>query len=67
MDPFTLAELGLSLLEQYLGVLTKSKAPQEQIDRVAAAIAEIRQVHGSAVTKTQIEGLLVPQPWLSAT
>lgn len=59
----SLISLLLPLLSQLLGSLIKSKAPTEVIDSVQGAIDALSKVHGTAVTKAQLESLKVTVPW----
>jgi hypothetical protein len=53
----------LQLLGVALTLATKSSAPQEIIDGLQAALSQVQTVHDTAVTKTQIDGLLDYPQW----
>lgn len=55
--------LVLSLLNGVLPILTKSGAPAEIIAGIQRAIDEITKVHGTVVTKVQVDNLLDVPKW----
>ena len=63
MDWFTLLTVSLNLLKGVLAAATNVKLPQEIIDGIQAAITSLEGVHGSPVTKAQLEQLRVDAPF----
>jgi hypothetical protein len=56
MDPYLLLlDLGSSFLKQFLGSLTKSKAPAQLIDAVTATVAAIDEHKNDLITKANLE------------
>jgi hypothetical protein len=53
----------LQLLGVALTLATKSSAPQEIIDGLQSALAQVQLVHTTAVTKDQVESLLDVPKW----
>lgn len=53
----------MPLLSLLLNSLTKSKAPGEIIQAVQEAIKQINMVHGTVVTKAQVDALLDEKEW----
>jgi hypothetical protein len=53
----------LQLLGIAVTIATKNSAPQEAIDGLIAAITAVQQVHDTAVTKAQVDGLLDTPDW----
>lgn len=64
MKPLDWLVLALTVLESVLVQAVKSKAPQEQIERLQAAIANLQAVRGSDVTWAQLEGFRIQMTWL---
>lgn len=63
MGILSVIQLILGLLSGVSSVLTKSNAPAEIIAGIENAITEISKVHGTLVTKAQIDGLLDTPKW----
>jgi len=61
----SIIELVLSLLSSILPQLTKSKAPQEVIDGIQAAINALAKVQGTPVTFAQLESLRISPTWIT--
>lgn len=57
MNWWTVFDIGLTLLEGVLGKLGVSGATVEQLENAQAAVASLRQFHGTDVTKEQMESL----------
>lgn len=53
----------LPLLGLLLNTLTKSNAPADVIAAVQEAIKQISMVHGTVVTKAQVDSLLATKEW----
>lgn len=58
-----LASLALTALKALLATLTKAKAPQEIIDSIQNAINEVAKVHGTIVTKAQVDSITLDYQW----
>lgn len=56
-------QLILTLLSSLLSSLLKSNAPAEIIAGVQSALNELTKVHGTLVTKVQIDSLLDEPRW----
>jgi outer membrane lipoprotein-sorting protein len=56
-------QLILTLLSGVISVFTKSGAPAELIAALQAALAKIQAVHDTAVTKPEIDSLLLTYKW----
>lgn len=56
-------QLILAILSGLSSTLTKSNAPPEVIAGVEAAITELQKVHGTIVTKVQVDTLLDTPKW----
>lgn len=63
MSALAVIQVVLALLSGVLAAATRSNAPQQIIQGVQAAIAALQQVHGSEVTKQQLESLRVTPQW----
>lgn len=63
MAILTILQLVLPLLSGVLSMLTTSKAPVEVIASVQKAIEELKKVHGTVVTKVQVDSLLDTKTW----
>lgn len=58
-----IVQLVLTLLGGLIPVLTKSGAPADIIAGINNAITEITKVHGTLVTKVQVDNLLDTPKW----
>ena len=63
MDWFGLLTVALNLVKGVLSAATNAKLPQEIIDGIQAAVTALEAVHGSPVTKDQLEQLRVDAPF----
>jgi hypothetical protein len=63
MGWLTIIRLIISLTEGVLGGLTKSNAPQEILDALNVALAKLQEVHGTLVTKVQVDGITLDYKW----
>lgn len=63
MGALALLQIILPMLSGLLGLLTKSGAPSEIINNVTSAIAQLSAVHGTLVTKAQVDSLLDNPKW----
>ena len=63
MNALALIQLIVTLLSGVLAAATSNKLPQEIIAGVQAAITALESVHGSDVTKAQLESLRVTPQW----
>lgn len=59
----SIVQLSLTLLQGLLPVLTKSNAPADIISGINNAITELTKVHGTLVTKAQVDSLLDTPHW----
>ena len=59
----SIIQLSLTLLSGLLPALTKSGAPADIIAGINNAIAELTKVHGTLVTKAQVDNLLDTPKW----
>lgn len=57
MDWTVLIQVALSLAKVVLSQATKSSLPAEVIADVQAAVDALQRVHGTSVTKEQVESL----------
>lgn len=60
---WTLIAMGLQFLKVALAAAKVNGLPQEVIDEVQAGINKIQAVHGSPVTKQQLDDLMVDGPF----
>lgn len=60
---WTLIGLGLSFLKAALAAAKVGGLPQEIIDDIQAGIDKIETVHGTPVTKDQLDALMVDGPF----
>ncbi len=63
MGALSILQFLLPMLGGLLGILTKSNAPAEIIANVNEAIKQLTIVHGTLVTKAQIDSLLDSPKW----
>ena len=63
MNALLLLQLVISLLGGILAAAVKSGLPAQVIASIQAAIGALEAVHGSDVTKAQLEGLRVTPQW----
>jgi hypothetical protein len=63
MGWISLIQLAIALTEGALNGLTKATAPQEILDALSSALASLQQVHGSLVTKAQVDGITLDFKW----
>jgi hypothetical protein len=63
MNGLALLQIVLALLSGILAAAIKSGLPQQIIASIQNAISELEQVHGSEVTKAQLEALRVTPQW----
>lgn len=63
MGVLSVIQLILGLLGGVSAVLTKNNAPAEVIAGIQTAINEISKVHGTVVTKAQVDSLLDTPQW----
>jgi hypothetical protein len=63
MGWITIIQLVISLTEGVLGGLTKSNAPQEILDALSVALGKLQEVHGTLVTKSQVDGITLDYKW----
>jgi hypothetical protein len=63
MNVLNILAVVIPLLEGVLSAVTKAQLPQEVIQAVASAIAALNQVHGTEVTREQLESLRVTPQW----
>jgi hypothetical protein len=63
MDWFSLLGVAIGLLKGVLAAATTSKLPQEILDAIQSSITALQGVHGSPVTKAQLEQLRVDAPF----
>jgi len=61
MDPLTLIQLCLSILNGVLSTTKAAGVASEITAGIEAAIEQLKAVHGSTVTKPQLESLRVTQ------
>ena len=59
----SIVTLVLGLLQGLIPMFTKANAPAEVIADLQAALTAIQNVHGTLVTKAQIDSLLVEPKW----
>lgn len=57
MNWLELLNLGLNIVEMVLQNIPNTELPQEQIDNAKAALAKLREVQGTPVTKAQLDSL----------
>ena len=60
---WTLIALGLQFLKSALAAAKINGLPQEVIDDLQAGIDKIQSVHGTPVTKQQLDELMVDGPF----
>lgn len=63
MDWITLLQIIISLTKGVLGGLTTANAPQEILDALSTALSKLQEVHGSLVTKAQVDGITLDFKW----
>lgn len=63
MNALTIIQLVLTLLSGVLATAIKGNLPAEIIAGVQAAITALQNVHGTDVTKAQLEALRVEPQW----
>jgi len=64
MNMFLLLEaIILPMLKGILNSVTNSKAPQEIIDAIQAAIDALTKVRNTPITRDQLESLKIEVPW----
>lgn len=63
MNWIMLLQIIISLTQGALGGLTTAKAPQEILDALQSAIASLSKVHGSLVTKAQVDAYTLEFKW----
>lgn len=63
MSVLAILSVVIPLLKGVLTAVTNSQLPQTVIDAIAAAIAGLESVHGSEVTKEQLESLRITPQW----
>ena len=63
MDWTVLVTLAISLTKGLLAAATKAQLPQEILDSLQAALDAFYKVHGTEVTKSQLELLRIDAPF----
>lgn len=63
MGVLSLVQVVIAILGGLLNTLTKSNAPAEVLAGIQAAITELTKVHGTLVTKVQVDSLLDTPKW----
>ncbi len=63
MGALQILQFILPMLGGLLSILTKSNAPAELIANVNEAIKQLSMVHGTLVTKVQVDSLLDQPKW----
>ncbi len=63
MGALSILQFLLPMLGGLLGILTKSNAPAEILQNVQSAIDQLMKVHGTLVTKAQVDALLDQPKW----
>lgn len=63
MSWLVLLQLAISLTQGILSGLTTAEAPQEVLDALQAALTKLNEVHGTLVTKAQVDGITLDYKW----
>lgn len=63
LDWMTLVQLGIFAAQGIIQVATKNKLPQNIIDAANNALAELKKVQGTEVTREQLESLRTSPQW----
>lgn len=58
-----LAQLIIALTQGLLSGLTSAKAPQEILDALQTALGLFQKVHGTLVTKAQVDSVTLDFRW----
>lgn len=63
MSWITLLQLAIALTQGVLSGLTASNAPKEILDALTSALASLGKVHGTLITKSQVDSVTLDYKW----
>lgn len=58
-----LIQLAIAITQGVLGGLTQAKAPQDILDALNSALKSLSTVHGTLVTKSQVDSVTLDFKW----
>lgn len=63
MDWILITKLIITLTSGLIGQLTAAGAPKEVLDAASAGLAQLEKVHGTLVTKMQVDSVTLGYKW----